>query len=97
VDDRVRLGLEHRPAHGRTIEQIERDRLGAERPQAFRFFGRPRGADHLVASPNQLGNEPGADRTARSCNEDSHRVLLLVCHIAPISGSTAMTHPDDRM
>ena len=76
VDDRVRLGLEHGPAHGRAIEQIERDRLGAERPYVFRFLGRRRGADHLMASVDELGDQPGADRTARSCNEDSHRVLL---------------------
>ena len=74
VDDRVRRGLEHGPAHGRAIEQIERDRLGAERPEVLRLLGRPRGADHLVASLDELGDQPGADRTARSCNEYSHWV-----------------------
>jgi hypothetical protein len=38
---------------------------------------RPERADHLVASIDQLGDEPGADGTARACNEDSHRVITL--------------------
>jgi hypothetical protein len=96
VDDRVRRGLDHGPADGRTIEQIERDRLSAERPYVFGFLSRRRGADHLMASGDKLGDQPGADRTARSCNEDLHRVSPLVP--SPASrGSTAMTHPDDRM
>jgi hypothetical protein len=44
-------------------------------------------ADHLVACVDQLGNEPDTDRTARSCDEDSHRVLLcLACHTGRVPG-----------
>jgi hypothetical protein len=76
MDDRVRPGLEHRPAHGRTIEQVKRDRLSAERPYLFRFLSRRRAADHLVALLDKLGHEPCADRTARPCYENTHCGLL---------------------
>jgi hypothetical protein len=49
-----------------------------------------------VASVDKPGHQPDANRTARSCNENSHRVSRLVT--SPASrGSTAMTQPDDRM
>jgi hypothetical protein len=76
MDDRVGLGFEHGLAHGARVEQIERDRLRPERPYTFGVSGRSRGADHLVPSIDQLRNEPASDRTARSCYEDAHRVLL---------------------
>ena len=76
MDDRVGLGFEDGLAHGARVEQVEHDRLRPERPYAFGVLGRRGGADHLVPSLDQLGDEPGSDRTARSCNEDSHRVLL---------------------
>jgi hypothetical protein len=85
VDDRVRLGLEHGSAHGRAIEQIERDVLRAERPYVFGLLGRPRGADHLMASVDKLGDQPRADRTARSYKKDSHRVSPFR-HIARVAG-----------
>ena len=74
MDDRVGLGLEDGLAHGARVEQIERDRLRPERPYPLGGSARPRGADHLVAPIKELGNEPGADRTARSRYEDSHDV-----------------------
>ena len=86
VNDRLGLGFEHRLAHRAGVKQVEGDRLRAERPHAVAASRRPERAGHLVASIDQLGNEPGADRTARACNEDSHRELLLVCHIVWISG-----------
>ena len=78
VDDCLGLGFENRLAHRAGREQVERDRLRAERPDTLTVSRRSERADHLVASIDQLGNEPGADRTARACNEDSHRELLLV-------------------
>jgi len=78
VGDRVRSGGEDRRAHGAGVEQVEPDRLGAERPHPLSAAGRPMGADHLVPALDQLRDEPGADRPARPCDEDSHRSLLLL-------------------
>jgi hypothetical protein len=98
VNDRLGLACENGLAHRGRVEQIERDRLRAERPHALGVSRRPERADHLVASVHKLGDEPGADRTARPYNEDSHRVLLLARHIPPDTrGSTAMTRRDERM
>ena len=97
VDDRVGLGLEDGLAHGARVEQIERDRLRPERPHALGVAGRPGGADHLVPSIDQLGDEPGADRTARSCDEDSHRCSPSRSHRLGFRGSTAMTQRDGGM
>jgi hypothetical protein len=58
-------------------DRADRDRLRAKRAHALAMSRRPERADHLVASIDQLGDEPGADRTARACNEDSHRVIPL--------------------
>ena len=96
VDDRLGLGFEHAPPHRGRVEQIERDRLRAERPHALGAVSRPERADHLVASLDELGDEPGADHTARSYNEDSHRISPSVTSRA-WRGSTDMTQPDDRM
>ncbi len=76
MDDRVGLGLEDGLPDGAGVEQVEGDRPGSEGPHALGALGRRRGADHLVAAIDQLGDEPGADRTARSGDKDSHRVLL---------------------
>jgi hypothetical protein len=95
VDDRVGLGLEHGLAHRARVEQIERDRLRPERLHAFAVSGRPERADHLVPSVDQLRDEPGADRAARSCYEDSHRCLLVTS--AGFQGSTCMTRRDEGM
>ena len=64
--------------------------------------GRPEGADHLVTSIDELRNEPGADRTARPSDEDSHRVLLFgigvnVVTSAGFCGSLLMTPGARRM
>jgi hypothetical protein len=77
MNDRLGLGFEHRLAHRAGIEQIERDRLRAKRPHPLAMSRRPERADHLVASIDQLGDEPGADRTARTCDENSHGVIPL--------------------
>ena len=86
VDDRIGGGFEHRLAHGACVEKIERNRFCAERADALAAAGRGVGADHLVPGIDQLSNEAAADRTAGSCNEDSHRALLLARHIPRISG-----------
>ena len=86
MDDRVRLGREHGPAHGAGVEQIELDRLRSESTHMFGISRRFVGADHLVPVGHQLRNEPGSDRAARACYEDLHRVLLSRCHIGGISG-----------
>jgi hypothetical protein len=78
VDDRVGLGFEDGLAHGASVEQVERNRFGSERAQTLGVSRRPERADHLVALIDQLRNEPGADRTARPGNEDSHCVLLSI-------------------
>ena len=70
VDDRLRLRLEHGLAHCPSVEQIECDRLCAQRTHAFGASGRPVGADHLVTFLDQLGNEAGADRSARPGGEE---------------------------
>jgi len=72
VDDRVRFRLQDRLSYGARVEQIERDRLRPERPQTLGAGGRVVGADHIVPCVDQLGYEPGSDRTAGSCYEDSH-------------------------
>ena len=74
MDDRVGLGREHGLAHGAGVEQVERDRLRPERPDALAVPGRAEGADHLVAAIDELRDEPAADGSARSCQENSHRV-----------------------
>jgi hypothetical protein len=43
------------------------------------------GADDLVASVDQPGDEPGADGAAGSGDEDSHRKLLVT--VAVVGGS----------
>jgi hypothetical protein len=73
MGNRLGLRLEHGLADRTSVEQIERDRLGAERPQVVCARRRYVGADHLVASVDQLRDESGADRTARSCDEYTHR------------------------
>jgi hypothetical protein len=75
MDDRLGLGFEDGLPHSARVEQIERDRLRAERPYPLAVSWRPEGTDHLVPSIDQLGNEPGADGTARPRNENSHDVL----------------------
>jgi hypothetical protein len=59
----ARGGREYGPAHGCTIEQVERDRLSAKRPYVFRLLSRPGGADHLMAAVDELGDQTGVDRT----------------------------------
>src|SRR5215216_953331 len=66
--------FEHGPAHGEPVEQIDGERIRTERSQALRAPRRPERPDHLVPSLDQLRNEPGADCTARTCDEDSHRL-----------------------
>jgi hypothetical protein len=100
VDDRPGLGVQDGRAHGARVEQVERDRLGPERPDPLRVPGRPEAADHLVSLIDELGNEPGADRTARSHDEDPHRVPPCVRapgHIRRLPGSQVMTPGDAGM
>jgi hypothetical protein len=87
MDDGVRFGFENGRTDGSSVEQIERDRFRPERPYPFSVSGRVEGADHLVPTIDQLGNEPGADGATRASDENSHRGVLSVClsHIARIS------------
>jgi hypothetical protein len=94
MDDRVRLRREHRSAHGAHVEKIERDRLRTQGPKAVVVSGRPEAADHLVPTLDQLRHEPGADRSARACYEDSHRLFLLSVTSAGVRVSTGMTPRD---
>ena len=102
MDDRLGPGFEYGLADGAGVEQIERDRLRPERPDPLSVGGRPEGADHLVTSIDELRNDPGADRTARPSDEDSHRVLLFgigvnVVTSAGFRGSLLMTPGARRM
>ena len=81
MDNRVRFGLEDHLAHRLSIEQIDDDCLRSQRPYALAVGRRLGGADHLMTLVHQPPNEPGADRAARPCNENSHRILLLVRHM----------------
>ncbi len=56
------------------VEEVERDRLRTKLSYALGVPGRRERADDLVTGLDQLGNEAAADRTARSDDEDSHRV-----------------------
>jgi hypothetical protein len=55
-----------------------RDRLRAESEDALAAAGRGVGADDLVPGIDQPRNKAASDRTARTCNEDSHDVLPFV-------------------
>src|SRR4051794_36856175 len=76
MDDRFRLRLEDGMAHGARVEQVERDRLRAERAHGGGASRRVERAGHLVPSIDQLGHEAAADGTGRAHHEDSHRILL---------------------
>jgi hypothetical protein len=73
MDDRVGLGGHDGLDDRFALEQVEHERPRPERAEAFGLRGRPRGAGHLMPPFDQPGNEPGADGTARPCDEDSHR------------------------
>src|SRR5262249_21590981 len=83
VNDRLGLGFEDGLANGARVEQIERDRLRAERPDTLAATWRPEGADDLVPLIDQLRDEPGADGTARPGNENSHDDSLLAGGLSP--------------
>jgi len=74
VDDRLGDGLEHRLSHSASIEEIESNRSCAECADAPAAAGGGMGADDLMAGIDQLRNEAAANRTARPCNENSHRL-----------------------
>ena len=78
MDDRLGLGREDGRVYGARVEQVESDRLGAERPQAFVVADGPERADHLVAAVEQLGDESRADGAAGAGYEDSHGVCSFV-------------------
>ena len=78
VDDRLGFAFENGLADCPRVEQIKHDRVGTERPEPLAASRRPKRPDHIVASLDQLGNEPGTDGAARAGNENSHRVLLVV-------------------
>jgi hypothetical protein len=66
--------LDYRLPHRVPVEQVERDRIRAERADSLGASGRPESAGHLVPPIDQLGDEPAADRPARTYDEDSHRL-----------------------
>jgi hypothetical protein len=78
MDDRPRPDLEDGLAYRDWVEQVEQDRLRAERPDPLGVTGRPDRADHFVSPIGQLGDEPGADRTAGPDNHDSHEPASFV-------------------
>jgi hypothetical protein len=73
VDDRLRLGPGDGVADGCRVEPVDRDRLGAQRPQLLHLLPASRRGRDPMAAHDQLGHEAGADRSRRTCNEDSHR------------------------
>jgi len=68
VDDRIGLLGEHCPGDRIRIEQVELERLGAQRTQALGASSRLVCTDHLVPGIDQLGDEASADGAARACN-----------------------------
>jgi hypothetical protein len=76
VNDRIGLGTQNGLADGPGVEQVELDRLRTERPDPIGTTGRVVGPDDLVSALDELREQPAADRTAGTCDKDSHRVLL---------------------
>jgi hypothetical protein len=76
VNDGLGLGIDHRFAYGVWIQHVEHYRLRPEAVQAFGLVGRAARAGHLVAMIDELRDESDADRDARPCDQDFHRVLL---------------------
>ena len=72
MDDRPGADGEDGQAYRARVEQVEQDRLGAERPDPPGVPGRGERADHFVSPIGQLGDEPGADRTAGPDEHDAH-------------------------
>ena len=72
VDDGRGPGLADGLAYRARVEQVEQDRLRTERPDPLAVTGRGERADHFVPLIGQLGNEPGADRTAGPDDHDPH-------------------------
>ena len=99
MHDRVGPGLQHGPAHGTRVEQVEPDRLGAQRGQQRRAVRRVVSADHLVPGFNQLRYQMAPECAARPGHEDSHRVFLSLVH-APAREDTPragnVTGPSSR-
>jgi hypothetical protein len=81
MDDRFGPGLEDGLAHSMRIEQVQLDRPGTQRAQAFRIPGRLERADHLMPSLNQLRDEAATYGAARSRNKHSHLFLLLAISV----------------
>jgi hypothetical protein len=56
------------PHDGVLVEQIELERLDAQRTQALDASCRSVRADHLMTGFDQLGEEAAANGAARACN-----------------------------
>src|SRR5262249_31761319 len=76
MDDRVGRGVQHRLADRARVEQVERDRFCAERAHKLPACRRDVRTDNLMTGIDQLWNETAAEGAARTCDEDSHLVLL---------------------
>src|SRR5262245_37579826 len=76
MDDRVGPGVQHRLADRARVEQVERDRFCAERANKLRACRRHVRTDHLMTGIDQLWNETATEGATRTCDEDSHLVLL---------------------
>src|SRR5262249_13639755 len=76
MDDRLGPGVQHRLADRARVEQVERDRFCAERANKLRACRRHMRTDHLMTGIDELWNEAAAEGAARTCDEDSHLVLL---------------------
>jgi hypothetical protein len=79
VDDHVRLGACNDLPDLERVEAVHHDRLGAQCAQLFELLLASGRGNHLVAPLHQLRHEPPSDRTACSCDEDSHECSFPSC------------------
>src|SRR5262249_22936520 len=99
MDDRIGLPFQDGVSHRGGIEQVEHDRLGAKRTYTVAALRRGGGTDHLVPSIDPFTDEPGADRPARSRDEDAHRLAPFshISYLRVLRGLICMTSRDRGM
>jgi hypothetical protein len=81
VDDHVRLGLAHHPAHGCGVQCIGHDRLGADAAELVALRLRAGHPDDLVPVGDQQGDQLLTQRTRGAGNENPHGDSLLFVYL----------------
>jgi hypothetical protein len=77
VNDRIGPRGDDRPCNRDRVENVKHDGFGTEDAQLIGFGQRPCTANDVVASPDELGDEPRSDRASRPGDEHSHRTPSL--------------------